>query len=89
MQSPDRFSAAARLSAEFAVIPNETLLTPDDLETLGIATRSTLAKWRADHVGPQHIVIGAGIRYRAVDVRTWIAAGGTRGSLHRHLASAA
>jgi excisionase family DNA binding protein len=52
---------------------NETLLTPDVVaKRLGVPLK-TLYYWRTMGVGPPAYRIGRHLRYRDVDVETWLA----------------
>lgn len=84
-----RLSRSARLSGEFAVLPDDAHLTPTDLAALDIAAVATLASWRCRGLGPQYVLLGGGVRYRVRDVKAWIAGGGVKGALHRHPKAAA
>ncbi len=50
----------------------ERLLTPQEVsEWLGIPAK-TLANWRSERVGPLPLRIGCHVRYRSMDVHTWL-----------------
>jgi hypothetical protein len=82
-------SREARFSATLKDLPDETLLTVDDVVALGVAKKQTLSNWRVQHCGPHYIILGSGTRYPLGDLRAWIKAGGSRGSMHRHVENAA
>ncbi len=50
----------------------ELLHAADVAELLGIPV-ATLANWRASGKGPPYLQVGRHVRYRTVDVETWIA----------------
>jgi len=76
-------SDSAKFTAELVQLPDDALLTVEDLVLLGAGTKATLATWRCRGLGPVFTHVGNAARYRAGDVRAWIAAGGSRGTLHR------
>ena len=50
----------------------EQLLTPDEVSTLlGVPTK-TLAHWRSQRTGPLFIRAGVYVRYRRIDLDSWI-----------------
>lgn len=50
----------------------EDLLTPDDVSrVLGVPLK-TLAHWRTQRTGPLFLRVGVTVRYRRVDLETWI-----------------
>lgn len=89
MSKNPEFSSVARAFERFCALNTETLVTPQDLEKIGIASVATLTTWRSRHLGPVSIAVAGGPRYRVRDVRAWLDAGGTRGALHRHPEAAA
>lgn len=52
----------------------EELLTPDDVSRiLGVPVK-TLAHWRTQRTGPLFLRVGVNVRYRQVELETWIEA---------------
>jgi hypothetical protein len=49
-------------------------MTPTELAALLKRPGSTLAKWRQRQVGPPHVKVVGGIRYRRSDVEAWLLA---------------
>jgi predicted DNA-binding transcriptional regulator AlpA len=48
------------------------LLTPTDVsELLGIPVK-TLANWRSTRTGPLFLRVGVHVRYRQIDIDTWL-----------------
>lgn len=50
----------------------DDLLFPEDLESKGIATKGTLAKWRLSGFGPSYLKLGSRVAYRRSDVEAWL-----------------
>ena len=50
------------------------LITQRELAPILGKSEKTLAKWRADGIGPTYIRVGRGVRYRPADVEQWLEA---------------
>lgn len=50
-----------------------SLLTADEVAAMLKIEKQTLAKWRCISGGPVFVKVGRSVRYRAVDVETWLA----------------
>lgn len=48
------------------------LLFPDDLQNMGIGSKSTQAKWRLAGFGPAYLKLGSRVAYRRADVEAWL-----------------
>ena len=51
----------------------DTVYSPEDVAERGIATYSTLAKWRHGRTGPAYIRLGKRVGYKGDDLNSWLA----------------
>jgi len=50
----------------------ESLLNEHDVARITALSVASVRRWRLLGIGPKYIKIGAAVRYRAEDLRTWL-----------------
>lgn len=59
--------------AKAAIAELEPLLSPPDVSALFQIPGETLSRWRSQREGPAYLRMGRHVRYRASDIREWLA----------------
>jgi excisionase family DNA binding protein len=54
----------------------EPLMTPAEVAELLRVPENTLTQWRHRNTGPKFVKVGASVRYKPADVRSWLDDGG-------------
>ncbi len=63
-----------------SMVPLPRVLTPQDVSDYLQVPVATLYAWRTRHMGPPAYRVGKHLRYRAVDVDSWLSTQSTPGS---------